>query len=276
MAELEKFPVPLYNPLHPYHWEYDNLPLKALMDRDEAINGQLEYVAAIIRDSNGTQGTLSNRLDQSLEADGSLKDEAIDDADHNIADHQDGSRTLDSVEITELENLGYELTNPVPFVRMLEAERDKLARIAPEATNMTIGVEETISNAVLFTQGPVTFTSSPTITFEAVEENKIKANMAFPVEAAHRHYYDLEPVTEDFKNYQVTSVSTPYMEGTLRVTINGIRISSSADIYVPGNLVTDTWTLNSFTPDDSAGTFELATAVTEDDIVRIDFDVSLT
>lgn len=275
MADLEKFPVPLYNPLHPYHWEYDNLPLKVLMDRDEAINNQLEYVSGIVRDANGTQGTLSNRLDQSIDADGSLKDAAVDDVDHNVANHRDGSRTLDSDEIESIESLGYTVTNPVPFVRMLEAERDKLALIASEATNMTVHVE-TPSNVVMFTQGPIVLVSSLTATWEVAAENEVKLNLAFPVEAAHRHYFDLEPVTSDYQNYEVTSVATPFMEDSLRVYINGIRLSASAEIYVPGALVTDTWTLNSYTPDHEAGTFELENAVTEDDIVRIDFDVALT
>jgi len=275
VAELEKYPVPLYEPDQPYHWEFDNLPLEALKLRDEAINGQLEYVAGIVRDSNGTQGTLSNRLAQSLEDDGSLKDEAIDEAEHNIAEHTDGTRTLDSEELEEIESLGYDVTNPVPFVRMLEAERDKLALITNEATDVTIHVE-TPSNVVIFDDGSVVLVSSPTVTWEVASGNNVKANLAFPVEAAHRHYYDLEPITSDYQNYEVTSVATPFVEGSLRVYVNGIKLSSSAEIYVPGNLVTDTWTLNSFTPDHEAGTFELSNVLTEDDIIRIDFDITLT
>jgi hypothetical protein len=37
----------------------------------------------------------------------------------------------------------------------------------------------------------------------------------------------------------------------------------------------DAWTLISFAPNPSDGSFELSSAITEDDIIRIDFDISL-
>lgn len=275
MAELEKYPVPYYEPTQPYHSEYDNLPLKTLAKRDEAINGELENLAANIKNSSGTQGTLANRLNQSIEEDGSLKNEAVDEALHSIAEHTDNSKELTTEELETIESLGYVVSNPVPFVRMLAAERAKLSLIADEATNMSIQVE-TPSNVILFEEGPITFSSSVSVTWEVTSGNVIKANLGFPTEAAHRHYYDLIPLTTDYQNYQVTSVNTPFVEGSLRVTVNGFRLSETADIYIPGNLVDDSWTLNSFTPDHEAGTFELNNAITEDDIIRIDFDIALT
>lgn len=273
MPELEKYPVPLYNPLHPYHWEYDNLPLEALKLRDEVINGQVDINSGILMDAAGNQGTVANRLNQSMNEDGSLMDTAIDEALHNIAEHEDGSKTLTTEELDDLNELGYVVSNPVPFVRMLNAERAKLALIADEATNMTIQVE-TPSNIVLYEEGPLTLAESESISW-SVSGNEIKANMNFPAEAAHRHYYDLEPVTEDYLTFQVTSVSTPYLEDSLRVYINGVRLSSSGEVYVPGADISDTWTLNSFTPDHEAGTFELSAAITAADIIRIDFDIAL-
>lgn len=274
MPELEKYPVPLYNPLHPYHWEYDNLPLEALKLRDEVINGQVDYNSGILMDAAGNQGTLANRLNQSMNENGSLKDDAIDEALHNIAEHTDGSKNLTSDELDDLEALGYVVSNPVPFVRMLNAERAKLALIADEAKNMTIQVE-TPSNIVLYEEGPITLRQSDTISW-SVTGNEVKANLGFPTEAAHRHYYDLEPVTDDYQSFKVTSVSTPYMEDSLRVYINGVRISSSAQVYVPGSDISDAWTLNSFTPDHEAGTFDLSVAINASDIIRIDFDIALT
>lgn len=275
MAELEKYPVPLYDPNHPYFWTYDNLPLETLKIRDEVINGEVENIAATIRDANGTQGTVANRLNQSINPDGSLKDEAIDEALHSIAEHLDASKELTTEELETIESLGYVVSNPVAYVRMLEVERAKLSLIADEATNMTIQVE-TPSNTVLFEQGPISFAFSDSVTWEVSSGNVVKANLSFPIEAAHRHYYDLEPVTTDYQTYKVTSVSTPYIEGTLRVFINGVRLSEGADIYIPGNLISDSWTLNSFTADPTAGTFELGEAITEEDIIRIDFDIALT
>jgi hypothetical protein len=274
VPQLELYPVPLYNPLHPNHWEYDNLPLQSLIDRDEAINGELENNSSILRDAIGTQGTLANRLNQSINEDGSLKATAIDEALHNIAEHEDGSKELTSDEIDDIEVLGYVVSNPVPYVRMLEAERDKLALIASEATNLSIEVE-TPSNVVLFEDGVVTFAPSDSVTWQ-ISSGKIKANLGFPLEAAHRHYYDMEPVTSDYIEFTVNSISTAFIEGSLRVYINGVRLSSEVDIYVPGNLVSDSWVLISFTPSPEDGSFTLSTEITEDDIIRIDFDVALT
>jgi hypothetical protein len=104
----------------------------------------------------------------------------------------------------------------------------------------------------------------------------IKPVLTIPLEFAHRHYYDLEPITTDYVNYKVTPVNTPYIEDSLRVYINGIKLTTNTEVYVPGNLMTEEWTLNSFTPDHEAGTFELYAAITGDDIIRIDFDIALT
>ena len=275
MPELDLFPVPLYNPLHPYHWEYDNLPLQNLKLRDEIINGQVDYNSGILMDAAGTQGTLANRLAQSLDPNGNLLVAAVDETLHNIAAHTDGTANLSPTEITAIATLGYVVSNPVPYVRMLDVERSKLALIADEATSMTVQVQ-TPSAIVLNTQGPITFIPSDTVTWSVSAGNKIQANLGFPVEAAHRHYYDQVPVTSDYLNYKTTSISTPCMVGTLRVTINGVRLSDSANVYVPSANISSPWTLNSFTPDEAAGTFQLANAITAADIIRIDFDIALT
>lgn len=273
MPELDIYPVPLYEPQSPYHWEYDNLPLKALKLRDEVINGQVDINTLSLAEAAGNQGSVSNRLNQSIEENGDLKTSAIDEALHNIAEHEDGSKTLTAGEISDYATKGYVVSNPVPFVRMISAERDKLSLIADEATNMSIQVE-TPSTVVLYTEGPITFKGSASVTWE-VTGSDIKANMAFPIEAAHRHYYDLEPITTDYLNFQVTSVSTPYVEGSLRVYVNGVRLSSEAAIYVPSSDISAAWTANMFSADQDAGTFFLQNAITSSDVIRIDFDIAL-
>lgn len=272
MADLNKYPVPLYGALHPYHWEYDNLPLEALKLRDEAINGQLENISDNIRDASGTQGTLSNRLNQSIDEDGNIKTTAVDQTLHNIAEHADGSKVLTQDEIDAFVAIGYAVSNPVPFVRMLSAERDKLALIANNATSLSLGVD-VISNIIEFEDGLVTLANSASVSWEVLETNKIKANLAFPVAAAHRHYYDLEPVTEDNLNYGVTSVNTPYVENSLRVYINGVRLSKNSDVYTP-NYDATSWNANSYTENAEEGTFILASEVNSLDVIRVDFDIS--
>ena len=61
----------------------------------------------------------------------------------------------------------------------------------------------------------------------------------------------------------------------MRVFINGIRISESDSIYVPIG-ADRTWTLFTFSSNYEAGTFELSRAITEDDTLRVDFDISFT
>ncbi|RTK95773.1 MAG: hypothetical protein EKK64_05820 [Neisseriaceae bacterium] len=275
MPDLSSIPVPQYAPNQPYHWEYDNLPLKALADRDEVINGEVDNQTKILVDAAGTQGTLANRLNQSIDEDGNLKSSSIDESLHNIAEHEDGTKnlTLDELEYYN-DTLGYTVSNPVSFVRMIEEERSKLALISDEATNLKIQVNIP-SQIVLFENETIELVDSDSIAWEVSAPNMVSAVLKVSTDFAHRHYYDLEPVTSDNENYTVNSLATPFIEGSLRVYINGIRISEEYSVYYPSNPIS-TWSLNKFTPDHENGAFVLDAALSEDDIIRIDFDVSLT
>jgi len=284
MPDLSQLPVPQYTADQPYHWEYDNLPLKTLADRDLIINGEVDVHAAILRDTAGTQGTLSNRLAQSIDEDGNLIPDAVDQAAHNIAEHTDGSKTVSGPELADYVALGFPtLTNPVPFVRMLSSERDKLALIANEATNLAMSFE-TISNIVLFEEGTIEFLASESVNWEIEAPNKVKAVLTISTDFAHRHYYDLEPVmipTDDlidYKLFKITSTASPsntFIEGSLRVYVNGVRLNRNQSVYYPNSDVLG-WSLNSFTPDVSTGRFTLSNPITDLDIVQIDFDQALT
>jgi hypothetical protein len=256
----ENIEVPLFGPNDPYHYQYDNLPLKNLLRRQALITSALNNLDQITNDAVGTQGTLANRLNQSLNADGSLMVGAIDDALHSIEAHEDTDT----------------------YVRMLKAESDKLSGIASGATDVTILIQEdpdAEDPITEFDAGPVQFQSSSSVTFEVTSPNIVKAHLGFPLEAAHRHYYDITPVHSDtvdpdYINYKVNSSSTAYVEGSLRVYINGVRLSSSEQLYVPGAVVNDPWTLMKFTPDAEAGTFALSEEISEDDVLRIDYDIA--
>lgn len=291
MPDLTKMPVPLYAADQPYHWEYDNLPLKALEDRDIAINNAVDNQSQILQDAAGSQSNVAVRLDQSLEDSGDLKPIAIDQAVHNIAMHEDGSATLSISQIDIYENTyGYVLSNPVPFVKMLEAERDKLALVANNATSFALEVfiptpsnislipsAFCASNICLFDNTVVQLQPSEYIGWEVENPNVIKPVLNLGVEFAHRHYYDLEPITSDYINFSVNNVNTQFMEGSLRVYINGVRLSSEYEVYyapatTPNN---SSWLPNKFTPNHTNGTFQLAYPISSSDIIRIDFDVLL-
>lgn len=259
MPQIDLIPVPLYDVLQPYHADYDNLPLRALMTRTQLVNFAVDINSQILRDAIGTAGTLSARLNQSIESSGNLKKQAVDDVLHSIGAHTDGV---------------YAGTN---YVRMKLSERDKLALIANEATNMELHFQ-ILSNVVVFEQGPVKFEPSESISWSLTAPNRIRAELVFPLNSAHRHYYNVKPAAAqgppDHKTYK-TGISTPFSAGSLRVFINGVKMADDEEIYHPGNLVSDPWKLNKFTPDADRKGFSLLNAITADDAIRIEFDIPL-
>ncbi len=252
MPNLNLIPETLYQAMMPYHVDYDNLPLYTLYTREEIINDAVDINSALMREAIGTSGTLGNRLRVAINDDGTLKDTAIDTALHNIAYHTDGSDGVND------------------YVRMLLDERSKLALVADGATSLSLNIH-TPSATIDFIDNIVEVESSDTITWEVEAPSTLKAHMAFPTTAVHRHYYGLEPVTTDYLNYKTTSLSTVFTADTLRVYVNGVRVYSDIGVPVPNALVT-IWTVTSFTPDPVNGTFVFNRTLTVSDIVRIDFD----
>ena len=265
MPDINSIPEVLYNPLDPYHWTFDNLPLKNIQTRLELINSAVDINSNILRNSIGTAGTLAGRLSVSLQETGELKAEAVDNTFHNIAYHTDGSIVVDG--------------EPVDFVRMLLAERDKLELISDEATALSISFPG-ISDIIVYSDENVNFSNSDTVTWTVLENNVVQAHLAFPPTAAHRHYYDIIPVsadiiTPDHINYKTTSVATPFMEGSLRVYVNGIKLSESSPVFVyDASLGTnDNWLATYYSSDYTTGTFALNRAISTTDTITIDFDV---
>lgn len=256
MPNINLIPETYYQAMMPYHVDYDNLPLRNIIAREEIINDAVDINSRMIRDSIGTAGSLANRLRVSLEDDGTLKTTGINAALHNIAYHTDGSDGI------------------ADYVRMLQDERDKLALVSDEATALQLEVH-TPSTTISFVDSIVEVQPTDTITWEVTAPNKLKAHMAFPTTAVHRHYYGLTPVSNtpapDYTHYRTTSLSTIYIADTLRVYINGVRIYSDDEVYVPDSTMTN-WTLTSFTDDNTTGTFFLNRAITVNDVIRIDFD----
>lgn len=258
MPRIELIPEVLYGPNDPIHWEIDNLPLKNIITRQNLINLALDDVLQEMRDAIGTAGSVANRLNQSLNPDGSLKDTAIDAALHSIEDHTDGTS----------------------FVRMSTAQSAKVDLVADEATDLALLVNSDGSSLVTFDSGTVKIEPSSTIIPSIEAPDILKFHMTFPDSAAHQHNYGKTPVhvnlvTPDFINYKVNSVASEYVDETLRLFINGVRVFEDESVYVPGPLVDDPWTLMAFTSDSTSGTFELSIAITEDDIIKVDYDISL-
>lgn len=274
MPRIELINVPLYNPNDPYHWQFDNLPLQNLMRRQNLINLALDNLITQTRDAIGTQGSVANRLNQSITADGNLKKSAVDQTMHSMGNHTDDEWG---------DSEAYELwvaDRTAPFVRMEKAESDKLANIASGATNFSIQVQRDSEgeDVVSYTSGFLKFLPSSSVTWEIEAPNKLKAHLGFPVDAAHKHFYDQIPVnfsvsSPDLKKFKVNSIASSFVEGSLRVFVNGMRLTASESIYVPGQLVNDPWTLLTYAPNHVEGTFLLSSALSEEDIIRIDYDI---
>jgi hypothetical protein len=258
VPRIELIEPVFYDANDPIFWEVDNLPLKNILRRQDLINLALDDVIEQIRDAVGTQGTVSNRLNQSINPDGSLKTSSVDAAMHSIEAHEDTD----------------------DYVRMTSEQSVKLDLIADQATNNILRIFIDNLTSYDFDDGVVEIHPSSSITPIVEGPNLVRFEMAFPTSAAHRHYYGLNPVpvdqiTPDYQSYQVNTLATPFVEGSLRVCVNGVRIFDDEEVYVPGALVSDPWTLMSFTPHFDTGLFELSTAITASDVIRIDFDLLL-
>lgn len=260
MPQIDLITPVYYNAEDPYHYLYDNLPLKNIITRQVLINLALDNVIEQMTDAVGTQNTVANRLNQSINADGSLKKSAVDAVNHTMDDH------------TDTDN----------YVRMTKAQSDKLDVIADGATNFGIQVLDDQGWNLTFNQNTLVLEPSETITFHISTPHDasvahVSMNTAFPALAVHRHYYDQIPVhenalTPDHIHYKVNSMATPYIDGSLRVYINGVRISQHVSVYVPGD--NNVWTLIQFTSDYSNGRFYLSSAISNTDIIIIDYDTS--
>jgi hypothetical protein len=281
VPQIELVPVQLHQPTEPYNHQTDNIPLQGLIDRILLVNSQVDVDANVLRSAVGSVGSLAARLAASLNDDGSLKTAAVDAAEHNIAHHIDGSITISGV--------------PISYVRMLASERAKLSLIDDQATDLTllVDVQGTIPSnisdisavtvdEVSFVGGQVHLKASDAITWRIDDTGALIADTTFPAAARHRHYYDVTPthqntISPDYKNYKVVYA---YKEGSIRVYVNGIRLTKDVETYVPTSFGSSgpTWLGYKYTEDTasggvvSSGKFSLSAAITAVDDIRVDFD----
>jgi hypothetical protein len=246
--------------------------------RIDVVNAAVDLDTKAITDAIGTTGSLSNRLNKSINLDGTLNISAVDNTLHDIAFHKDSSISLTPSQISLIDPLNvYELPSIVPFVRMLQAERDKLMLIANSATALQIEVQS-LSNILLFTDQTVQFATSDTITWNIEPAGggvyKLTANSTGPTPFVA--YDNLIPQNSllDYVNYSVNAFHTAYIDGSLKVYINGVRIFEDGLVYVPSYSVNPVYTKNAFTSSPNDGTFVLHTAITSNDVIRIDFKVT--
>lgn len=262
MPNINSIPEVLYEPNQPYHYHYDNLPLRNILTRIGLVNIQVDTNTDIIRGAAGTAGTIDARLNVSMESNGSIKLSALDSVRHGIGHHTDG-----------------EGPDGVAYVRMTADERAKLALVQSEANRIVFEVEDhspTVGSSVTISEGTVKFKGSSTVFFDFEAPNVVKIHSAFPPDTAHRHHYGLQPANQnasspDYKNFMTTAVSTSYEEGSLRVYVNGVRLYSTS-VPVPnqsGSAFTATYIA---AQSHTEGSFSLNRSLSASDVIRIDFD----
>ena len=265
MPNIDLIPEVFYESFHPYHYLFDNMPLYNILARISMVNDTVDLDHIALRDAIGTAGSLATRLDTSLNDDGTLKSAAIDTANHGIEHHTD-----------ETDQSGFLLVGDT-FVRMTERERAKLETVQDDANSIILNFETASpsNTPVDFTNGTIVFADSVSTAWRW-QAGKIYLDLAFPVAAAHLHTYDTDPTnpTGDFRTYYVP---VTYLDGSLRVYVNGIRLNEDDAIYHPGAIPTTAWVLNKYTVDTiNPKKFTLDNPLTANDIIKIDFDQSYT
>ena len=246
MPNLDSVPIPRYEPLQPYHHYYDNLPIDGISTQVFLVNAQVDLNQNNIEESVGTSGSLANRLNQSIEANGALKTEAIDEALHDISQHIDEG--------------GY--------VRMTDGERSKLSVVDSAATNLSIQVD-TISTTLIWPAAGTLFAleDSDTVAWR-FNSGKVLADTTFAKSLITVNSYDVTPINvSSLTVFKTSSVDTAYTAGTLRVCLNGLRLTKSPTM-VGGYYYSET--------DPTIGRFTLNKAITSSDVLRIDFDQPIT
>lgn len=262
MPNINSIPEVLYEPNQPYHYHYDNLPLRNILTRIGLVNIQVDTNTDIIRGAAGTAGTIDARMNVSLEPNGSIKLSAVDAVRHGIGHHTDGDGP-----------------DGIAYVRMTADERAKLALVQSEANRLVLEVEDyspTVGSSVTIADGTVKLKGSPTVFFDFEAPNVVRVHSAFPPDTAHRHHYGLQPANQnasspDYKNFKTTALSTRYEEGSLRVYVNGVRLYSTS-VPVPnpsGSSFTATYVA---TQSHTEGSFSLNRSLSASDVIRIDFD----
>jgi len=288
---VDAYGVPLYQPNDPYHFDFDNKPIKTLAIRDQILSNQINILTQIIRESAGDLGSLTSRLDQSIERDGNLKTDAVDQANHNIAHHSDGTRLITQQEIDEYISLGYILSTTPEFVVMLRAERDKLSQISSDANNITFKFPGMVNPV---DGGLVEFQDSYGIYWEVSNPNdeNLVVKPILNNATDHKHFYEVSPILVGGE-YQISGVQR-FKKDTLRVYVNGVRIPSCSQacsyadgVYFPSfssNVTTlppqskspnNLWNNLYFTEMSESAKFILSSTLSANDKVFVDYEIEV-
>jgi len=210
MPNIQSISQVQYHPNHPYHFHYDNLPLKNIIIRQVMINSAVDTVSGVVNEAKGTRSDLDTRLNETLNPDGTFKSSAV------------PSHSIDLVE------------DSVSYVRMTPAERIKLDNISSDATALNIVFPNDPPDPnFVFDDHSVMFGNTSTVHWEVDTTDPmlpvVKAHISVPT--AKVHHYNVSPNTSDYESFTIDY--PPMIADSLRVYINGIRIFVGVDVKIP-------------------------------------------
>jgi hypothetical protein len=260
MPRIDLITKVLHEGLEPYHLDYDNLPLKGIIERINLINHTLDTIEEILNSAQGSTINIGTRIDQSINDNGELKEEAINEILHNIGYHTDGE--YDGIE----------------YCRFTQDERNKLENISDEAKNISFEIPESDISNIIFDNGLLKIENTDNIKCEFESPNILKFNLNFNTNSLHNHYYNVIPnhVDELDPDYQNYILPIEYQEDTLRIYINGIKISENGNyVYDKDNGPSGDWYLTSYTLNEDMQSFTLSRSLNENDEILVDFDSNL-
>lgn len=277
MPNIDLIPEVLYRAMDPYHYRVDNLPLKNILTRQQLMNFVINSNEHEIQLSSGNTGGLHLRLNRSLNENGTLKANEIDDSLHSIGAHQDG--------------IFDDGTGEQFYVRMTKSERDKLSLVSEQANKVTIKIQEPSNNIETY-GSEIILKSTDTVSVTRNNQN-IEIRTNFSKSLIKRNFYEVKPLQStsgDYQNWMISNPSTPFVEGSLKVYIEGIRVPrkltltqgdsvyEERGVYVPppGSDKSLNWIFLSFTADPQNGTFSFNQPINENHNILIDFDTSIT
>ena len=249
----------LTQPDWPYHYHYDNLPLRQILLRQDMINTAVDANTQILEAAKGNMADVGARLNVSLNADGTFKSSAV------------PVHSIDLVLDTGVTSVDTSFS----YVKMTTVERAKLQTINSNATALQLSFPSTPID-IIFTNTLVKINDSSTITWAVAADSSgngvASAHLDTPIPVVQ--YYNVAPSTLNYQDY-IIGVS-PIVPNSLRVYINGTRIFNDASVNVPkptiSSCTTSCWSPMFYINNDTAGTFQLNTILSSSYIVRIDFN----
>jgi hypothetical protein len=210
MANIDQITIRRFgSQVSPYDHEKANEPIDDLASVIAIVNAESSSNHEVLEQARGGTGSLSERLDVSLNQDGTIKPEAIESVPIAAVAEQDTDSSSDKVIPTR-------------------GQLDKLEEIAPRANRFTmrLGDGESFDGNVVLSHGETIVARS---TRRSDNTTVLHLDTAFSGDRIHEHrtYQDCRTMSSDGIALIPNSADDP-IPGTVRVYLNGIMMRRSS------------------------------------------------